>query len=149
MAISEFHLPFTYYLSLFSRSLKPLLHLALASQPLALNCTSLLNRSKPVTNSLSNKCNIPEAVHQQKLFLHPVRPMCVWRSGCSKRQPLLWTWRLQDVASGRQHLWLAMSKCHPELYRLRRLCPEAFHGWVLGFRLPSIRSPQVVIQSVS
>jgi len=48
MAISEFHLPFNYYPSLFSSSLKTSLDLALAGQPLALYCTFSLDRSQPV-----------------------------------------------------------------------------------------------------
>jgi len=46
--MSEFHLPFNYYLSLFSSSLRTPLDLALAGQPLALYCTFSLDRSKPV-----------------------------------------------------------------------------------------------------
>jgi len=48
-AISEFRLPFNYYLSLFLSSLKTPLDLALAGQPLALCCTFSLDMSKPVT----------------------------------------------------------------------------------------------------
>ena len=51
MAISEFHMPFNYYLSLFSSSLWTPLDLALAGQPLALYCTFSLDRSKPVTEA--------------------------------------------------------------------------------------------------
>jgi len=45
-------LPFNYYLSLFSSSLRTPLDLALAGQPLALYCTFSLDRSKPVTVGL-------------------------------------------------------------------------------------------------
>ena len=47
--ISEFHLPFNYYLSLSSSSLKTPLDLALVGQLLALYCTVSLDRSQPVT----------------------------------------------------------------------------------------------------
>jgi len=71
---------------------------------------------------------------------------CIWCSGCSKHQPLLWTWRLHDVGSGhQQHLSLTRFKCNPELYRLRRPRPEAVHGWVLGSWLHSMRSPDILI----
>jgi len=46
-------LPFNYYPSLPSSSLKPPLDLALAGQPLALYCTFSLDRSKPVTPFLN------------------------------------------------------------------------------------------------
>jgi len=65
-------LPFNYYLSLFSSSLRTPLDLALAGQPLALYCTFSLDMSKPVTDS-----NQTSGINDisKKASLHPERPM--------------------------------------------------------------------------
>jgi len=54
MAISEFHLPINHSPFLPLSSPKPPLDLVLAGQPLALNCTFSLARSKPVIHSFDS-----------------------------------------------------------------------------------------------